>query len=389
MSRLRRSRATLTVLAVLGALTLSGCDGGDPAPVDPMVDNPAAGPADTMASDGTVWVANEGDDSISILDAETGDLISTLRSLASPHNVQASPDHETVWVTTTGGVVAIDAETLAATHVAPAGKHPAHVVGDEDGNVYVTAYGDGAIFAFDDTLAGGHKIRLGGGPHGMRVSEDGSIGVVANTAADSLDVIDLRAGVKTAAILIGGEPIQVAITPDGKTAYVSVTQGHRVLRLSLPQHRVTGETVVGAAPAQIWLTDSGLLLSANQGTEARPGRTVSIIDAKSMTVRHTVRVGKGPHGLTMNAEGTLAYVTNSFDGTVSVIDVEEGNVKETVKVGESPNGITFTQASPVGTTPVHARLQVPAAYAGAQQDDDHDDHDHMDMESSEGAHEHH
>ncbi len=46
---------------------------------------------------GTVWVANEDGDSLTVLDAATGEVVSTITGIESPHNLQASPEGDSVW----------------------------------------------------------------------------------------------------------------------------------------------------------------------------------------------------------------------------------------------------------------------------------------------------
>lgn len=125
-------------------------------------------------------MANEGDDSLTVLDARTGRTLATLTGVDDPHNVQASPSGDSVWVTGTGGVIQIGSESLAVQHVAPAGEHPAHVVAGPDG-VLVTSYGDGTLHDFTESLEPRGAHHLGGGPHGMRVAPDASFVAVANT----------------------------------------------------------------------------------------------------------------------------------------------------------------------------------------------------------------
>ena len=50
-----------------------------------------------------------------------GEVIATLTGIDAPHNAQASTTRDAVWVTGTGGVVAMDATDLFPTEAAPAG----------------------------------------------------------------------------------------------------------------------------------------------------------------------------------------------------------------------------------------------------------------------------
>lgn len=51
---------------------------------------------------GTVYTADQAGDSISLLDTATNQLIATVPAGDEPHNVQISPDGQTLWMTNAG-----------------------------------------------------------------------------------------------------------------------------------------------------------------------------------------------------------------------------------------------------------------------------------------------
>ena len=55
----------------------------------------------TLAAD-KVYVANEGADTVSVLDAASFKTLASVRVGKAPHNVQVSPDGKVVWVTNNG-----------------------------------------------------------------------------------------------------------------------------------------------------------------------------------------------------------------------------------------------------------------------------------------------
>lgn len=99
---------------------------------------------------------------------------------------------------------------------------------------------------------------------------------------------------------------------------------------------------------QIFLTADGpTIVSANQGTDSKPGDTVSVIDAASMAVR-TVPTGSGP-------------VTNLYDDTLTVVDLQGLTVISTVGVGDMPNGVSFSAQPPSAATAPTISLRLPTA----------------------------
>jgi len=106
---------------------------------------------------------------------------------------------------------------------------------------------------------------------------------------------------------------------------------------------VVRKVTVGTVPIQLYATpDSRMLLVANQGTRAKPGKTVSMIDLESFKVAKAVVTGAGAHGGVVDREGRYAYVTNMYANSVSVLDVKDYKVVKTVPVGKTPNGISVT-----------------------------------------------
>ena len=361
---------SLAGLAV-AALLLTGC-----AAATSVAEAPKS-----AASDGAVWVANEHGDSVTVLDPGTGEVIATLTGIDAPHNAQASTTRDAVWVTGTGGVVAMDATDLFPTEAAPAGEHPAHVVETSDGSVFVVASGDDTVHEFDNTLAPRRTYDVGAGPHGMRVAADGGLAAVADTSAGSVTL--LRPGTNDSrTVEVGPSPIQVGISHDSATVYVSVAGTNEVVRVDVESGKVTGRVTVPSAPAQLWVTSTDTVLSADQGSAEDPGNTLSIIDGIAMTVTATVEVGSGPHGITVDPAESRAWVTNVYDDTVSVVDLESGTVVETVEVGDYPNGITYTSTTPKRPEYDPVRLILPHAFSHPE---DSGGHSHSGDEAAEPA----
>jgi YVTN family beta-propeller protein len=357
----RRAAIVLVLVAAALTLALSGCS-TDTGP----------GAAEADPGPGSVWVANEGDSTLTVLDAATGEHVATLTGVTAPHNVQAgTADQGVVWVTGTGGVVAVDAADLTLRSAVYAGEHPAHVVGTSTGSILVTGAGDGVLREFmHPDLSPRSATRVGGGPHGVRVSADGTLAAVANTDAGTVTLLGLTADRAVRTVEVGPGPVQVAVSDDASTVYASVSGTRQVVRIDTTSAAVTGRVDVPSAPAQVWLTDTGTLLSADQGSEDAPGSTLSVIDTATFTIVDTVTVGAGPHGITVDPTTGQAWVTNVYDDTVSVVDLAAGAVTGTYPVGDAPNGITFAPGSP-GPAVGH-QVVLPVPDTGA---DTHGDHD--------------
>jgi len=322
------------------------------------------------SASGSLWVADEGGDSLTVLDAASNAVLTTVTGIKGPHNVQVGRGGATVYAVSggTNTVVAIDATTYTVDAVAATGSAPAHVIEAPNGKVYVTNAADGTVSVYQSPgLVPVGKIDLGGKPHGLRPAAAGSVIVVANTAADRLDLIDPGTDRSTGAVPVGEAPVQVAVTADGRYAYTGITKPPTVVKVDLASRTVVGTAPVPTAPVQLYLTpDEKSVLSANQGTSDQPGDTLSVIDTAAMTVRGTVTTGSGPHGVVIDDSGTRAWVTNTFADTVSAVNVEKLSTAATIPVGKSPNGISYSPrpAAPAAETVTLDLPALPSVYPG-------------------------
>jgi PQQ-dependent catabolism-associated beta-propeller protein len=64
--------------------------------------------------------------------------------------------------------------------------------------------------------------------------------------------------------------------------------------------------------------------------------SLSVIDAQTLKVTKTIKVGKRPRGITLNADGSLLYICASDDDTVQVMDTATGKILNNLPSGEDP-----------------------------------------------------
>jgi len=244
-----------------------------------------------------VYVANEGADTVSVLDAASFKTLANVRVGKMPHNVQASPDGKLVWVTNNGepapasqasahkemtkvdhdamgkpgALWAIDTATHAVVAKVAVGMHPAHVVVSPDGRfAYVTNGGDNTVSVIDTSaqrlMA---TIPVGQFPHGIRISPDGKQAYVANLKGGTVSVIDTATHKEVAQVPAGKGPAQVGFTPDGRFAFVSLSEENAVAVIDPAKRQVIRKVAVGSVPIQLYATpDSRTLLVANQGSRS-------------------------------------------------------------------------------------------------------------------------
>ena len=253
-----------------------------------------------------------------------------------------------------GRLIALDTANLTSGPIASieVGAHPAHVIADKEGKrAFVSNSEDNTISVIDldkgDTIA---LAETGDYPHGLRMSPDGKTIYVANVKDDSVSVSDTGTLAETARIKVGSAPVQVGFTPDGGRVYVSLRDENKVAVIDTATRKVTGRIEIGRSPIQVHATPDGrFVYVANQGTDANPDDTVSVIEVESGSVVKTIRTGAGAHGVAVSADGAFVFISNIIAGTVSQISLDDQSVVKTYPVGKGPNGITFQSPKPTST----------------------------------------
>jgi YVTN family beta-propeller protein len=334
---------------------------------------------------GTIWVADEFGNSITVIDASTNEVITILTGIEGPHNLQVSPDGATVWAVSghDSTAIAIDAQTYELLGTIPTGAHPAHIILTPDGNTaYVTNSEDNSVTAIDVasmTVVATIPVRVY--PHGLRPSPDGRWVYVAITNGTTLSVIDTSTNTVVADVEVGQRPVQVAFSPDGAFVYASLNAENAVAKVDVATQTLVDTVEVGVGPVQVFVTpDNSTLLVANQGTEDNPSTTVSVVDTATFSVINTIETGDGAHGVVIEPSGQYAYITNLYENSVSVLDLTNQQVIANVPTGSGPNGISF---SPLPASPASGlEIALAANTESAEPTDDEHAAHHPETEAT-------
>lgn len=143
---------------------------------------------------------------------------------------------------------------------------------------------------------------LGASIYGYGRSQVGGDLLVVNQGDRSVSVVDTGAGRVVGTVAVGGiTGHEVAVTPDGRTAFVPVY----------------GNSGVG-----------------KPGTD---GRSMTVVDVASRTVRGTVDFGHGvrPHCAVYDAHRGVLYVTTELDQSIAVIDPRSLKIVASIPTGQA------------------------------------------------------
>jgi YVTN family beta-propeller protein len=129
--------------------------------------------------------------------------------------------------------------------------------------MYVTSRDGGSVTEVDmKTMTVLRTFNIGGRPHGLAISPNGSTLYAADLADGRVKAIDVASGTVTASTQLEGA-FGIAISPDGSTLYV--TAGAKVGVLSAATLTVTKVLDTGGTPRQIVVApDGATAYSANE-----------------------------------------------------------------------------------------------------------------------------
>lgn len=162
---------------------------------------------------------------------------------------------------------------------------------------------------------------------------------VANSASDTVSVIDTATNSVVTTIAVGDNPAAVAITPDGSKAYVTNYQSLTVSVIDIATSTVIETIDVGERSIGVAVKPDGqevYVIGTDDGTPFTPAGTnnVIVIDTDTDTVLRRFPSG-GDSSLpdpadswlvAITPDGSKAYVTNRRSQTVSVIDTATESV---------------------------------------------------------------
>ncbi len=264
--------------------------------------SPMAGP---NTDEKTLPPPDKAQDGIGIIDVAAGKLLRVLRGVSDPEQAAVTPDGKTIFVASedTGKVVVIDAESGA-------------VLGSAD---------------------------AGGEPEGIRVSPDGKLVLATAEASNSVALIDPSTHEVLASIPVGQRPRDVVFSPDSKFAYVSGEADASVTLIGLTARSVLSKVKLegaGIKPMGLALTSDGSRLFVSAGR----GGAIFALDAQTLAVVGQAKAGARPWGIALSPDGKLLFTANGPSNDVSVLKADTLEAVKTIPAGARPWGVAVVQA---------------------------------------------
>jgi len=298
----------------------------------------------------SLLVLSKGDLTLSIVDPSTLKVIAHMPSGPDPHEVIASADGKTAYISNYGGgayhtitVVDLIAPKTTGTIDLGAlnGPHGLMFVG---GKLWFTAEGAKVVGSYDpatkqiDLVLGTGQNRT----HMVYVTEDLKRIVTSDVASATMTIIDKSAGGRGGpnweethvAVGRGAEGFDVR----GMELWAANAQDGTISILDLAQKKVTQtlDAHVNSANRLKFTTDGKLAL-----VSVLNGPDLSIFDVASRTLKKKIPIGHGAAGIEMSPDGSRAFVACTPDSYVVVVDLK--SLKETAHIdaGKNPDGMAW------------------------------------------------
>ncbi|HMA35421.1 MAG TPA: hypothetical protein VKY74_13200 [Chloroflexia bacterium] len=327
-------------LGILLAAGLAGCAGAPAAPASPA---PAA-------AQGRIFVTNQESNDMTVLDAATNAVLTTVPTGQAPHDVSTAPDGQEVWVAyyQENHVAVFDPATLQPIgQVELGGKSDEFAFAPDGKRLYVTMGQANQVAVIDPAARTLLKVSVGETPHGIAVRPDGQEVYVTNTRANTISILSLAgAPARARTFRVGADPFQVTFDAAGRRAYISEFLGDAVTVVDTAGRKTTGTLRAGKNPAGLRFVPGPAPGAAAQSLLWVPcaaSQEVWVLAAAADKLVARVPTGGGPHDVVATPAGKV-FVTNTNDNTVTVIDAATRQPLATVSVGRSPYNLTFVAA---------------------------------------------
>lgn len=266
-----------------------------------------------------VYVANKGDDSLSLYGATSPQnpvpSTITLTPGSSPQALATGPNSSAIYV----AYPALDKVGIVST-----------ASNTEIGAIPLNANGF-----------------VGNGPAVMLTDNLGTKLIVGNVGSNNISIIDLAANAVVATIGGCSHPIAMARTPDVPYVYVVCRDSSNVLIVNANTKVADYNFPVGATPVSATFdTASKRLIVTSSGAN-----TVTFFEedfSKPLASQHVqtiVPVGASPVAAAPLPNGTKVFIANGGDGTVTVINSGDLTVNTNITVGGQPLGIVASSDS--------------------------------------------
>lgn len=297
-----------------------------------------------------VYVSNEKDNTVTVLDSQSRKVIHTIKVGQRPRGITISHDGKYVFLCASDddSIEIIDTATNEIVGSLPSGPDPELFVLSPDGKtLYVANEDDNLVTVIDiDSKSVLAEIPVGVEPEGMGISPDGKTMVNTSETTNMAHFIDTATNEITHNVLVDSRPRFAEFTPDNKEVWVSAEIGGTVSIIDNDsreiKHKITfeipGIRTEAIQPVGVRITADGTKAYVALG----PANRVAVVNTKSYEVEKYILVGQRVWQLGFTPDQKTIISTNGVSNDVTFIDVATDEPVESVTVGAMPWGVVVS-----------------------------------------------
>ncbi len=303
-----------------------------------------------------VFISNEKENTISVIDSEKMEVIHTIKTGNRPRGIILSKDGKWVIVCTSDDnrMQVYDAETFQYVKDLPSGPDPELPILHTSGNPLYVSNEDDNLVTVVDIFKGTiiTDVPVGVEPEGMGMSPDGKVLVNTSETTNMAHFITTDGYKNFDNVLVDNRPRVAEFKSDGSEVWVSAEIGGTVTIIDPADRKIKGK---------ITFEIQGITKDAIQPVGVRfnqdnskayvalgPANRVAVIDAKTYKVEKYILVGQRVWNLGFTPDFKLLFATNGTSNDVTVIDAASDKALKSIKTGRYPWGVVS------GLTPVKA-----------------------------------
>jgi PQQ-dependent catabolism-associated beta-propeller protein len=261
-----------------------------------------------------VYVSNEKDNSVSVIDTISLDVVRTFKVGRRPRGITFSRDFSQFYVCASDhdAVQVFDAKTDTHLYDLPSGRDPEQFALSKDGKRLYIANEDDAVTTIVDLEKRQvvKQVDVGVEPEGMAISPDDTIAVTTSETTNMAHLIDAKTYAPIDNILVDPRPRHAEFTPDGKNLWVSSEIGGTISIISLATKKIEKKisfSIPGVPPENI--QPVGMILTADGKTAFAalgPAARVAVIDVETAKVTKYIVVGQRVWHMVLSPEEDAA-----------------------------------------------------------------------------------
>lgn len=314
--------------------------------------------ASSFTSSAVLIVANKGEQTMGIIDPESGRQVATVpEGGITGHELIASPDGRTAYVPIYGNsgvgkpgtdgtnMVAIDIASQKVTGNLDFGKgvRPhCPMFGPKNGLLYVTTELNNTISIINPKSLKIVGTVPTGEPesHMLVISHDGKRGYTANVGPGTVSVLDLIAKKTIAIIPVSKTTQRISISNDDRWVFTADQTTPRLAVIDTKTNKVANWVDLPAMAYGTAVTPDGRwLVAAIQKTNQ-----AAAVDLKTMKVVHVIDLPKIPQEVLIRPDNKVAYVSCDVSKQVAEISLADWKVNRLIDAGKGVDGLAWAAA---------------------------------------------